>query len=73
MEIIHKFSGGIPRLVNTLCENSLISGYNRQVKRITPQIVEEAASDLRLDPIASSFNSDSNGSGKRDQVLSPFR
>jgi general secretion pathway protein A len=47
---VHEFSLGIPRLANTLCENSLISGYGRQVKQITSEIVREAASDLRLKP-----------------------
>jgi general secretion pathway protein A len=51
IEAIHKFSSGIPRLVNTLCENSLISGYGRQVKQITVEIVQEIAIDLRLNPV----------------------
>ena len=45
---VHEFSFGIPRLVNTLCENSLLSGYSRQAKQITPEIVQEVAADLRL-------------------------
>jgi general secretion pathway protein A len=46
---IHRYSKGIPRLVNTLCENSLVSGYARQAKQITEDIVKEVASDFRLD------------------------
>jgi len=46
---VYRFSRGIPRLANTLCENALISGYGRHVKHITPEIVEEIAIDLRLD------------------------
>jgi len=49
---VHQFSRGIPRLINTLCENSLISGYSRLAKQITPEIVLEAAADLRLDHVA---------------------
>lgn len=45
---VHKYSHGIPRLANILCENSLITGYGRQTKRITPAIVAEVAADLRL-------------------------
>ena len=51
IEAIHNFSCGIPRLVNTLCENSLISGYGRQAKQITVEIVREIATDLRLNPV----------------------
>jgi general secretion pathway protein A len=48
IEAVFAFSGGIPRLANTLCENSLISGYGKQAKHITPDIVQEVAIDLRL-------------------------
>jgi general secretion pathway protein A len=46
---IHKYSRGIPRLINTLCENSLVSGYARQSKEIGENIVKEVAADFRLD------------------------
>jgi general secretion pathway protein A len=49
IETIYLVSKGIPRLVNTLCENSLMLGYGLQVKQITPAIVREVATDFRLD------------------------
>jgi general secretion pathway protein A len=49
VEAIYAVSGGIPRLVNTLCENSLMLGYGLQVDQITPAIVREVAADFRLD------------------------
>jgi len=48
IEAIHRFSQGIPRLANTLCENSLVAGYGQQAKNITPEIVQGVAADLRL-------------------------
>ena len=45
---VHRHSRGIPRLINTVCENSLINGYARQVTRITPEMIDEVAADLRL-------------------------
>jgi general secretion pathway protein A len=48
IQVIYDYSGGIPRLANTLCENSLITGYAKQVTPITPEIVRECALDLRL-------------------------
>jgi general secretion pathway protein A len=51
IEAVHKFSGGIPRLVNTLCENALISGYGRQAKQITAELIAEVAADLRLNVV----------------------
>jgi len=46
---VHRYSRGIPRLINTICENCLISGYSRQSKQITPNIVEEVVCDLCLE------------------------
>ena len=45
---IHRHSNGIPRLINTLCENALIAGYGRQLQVITPDIIDEIARDMRL-------------------------
>src|SRR5579864_928330 len=49
IEAVQRFSRGIPRLINTLCENALISGYARQAKQVTPEIIQEVATDFRLD------------------------
>ena len=45
---IFQHSKGIPRLINTICENALLSGYGRRDAVITPETVDEVASDLRL-------------------------
>ena len=45
---VRRHSRGIPRLINTLCENALIQGYAAQAKRITPEIVKAVAADFRL-------------------------
>jgi general secretion pathway protein A len=39
---ITEYSGGIPRLINTLCDHCLLVGYADQIRRINPTIVEEA-------------------------------
>jgi general secretion pathway protein A len=49
---IYRHSGGVPRLINTVCENALIIAYGKQVRIITPAIVEEAAQDLRLEVVS---------------------
>jgi general secretion pathway protein A len=45
---IHQYSSGIPRLINTLCENSLIVAFAKQAASVTPDMVDEVAKDLRL-------------------------
>jgi len=46
--VIYRYSRGIPRLINTVCENALIIAYARQARLVTPDIIEEVASDFRL-------------------------
>lgn len=45
---IYHYSQGIPRLVNTLCENSLIGTYAQHARAVSVQIVEEIAAEFRL-------------------------
>src|ERR1700681_4854419 len=37
---VHRHSRGIPRLINTVCENALITAYARQARSVTPDIIE---------------------------------
>jgi type II secretory pathway predicted ATPase ExeA len=45
-ERIFEISTGIPRLVNIVCDNSLVIGYALGKKRIGADVVNEAAADL---------------------------
>lgn len=45
---VHRHSKGLPRLVNTLCENALIHGYARQLETIPVEVIQEIAVDFRL-------------------------
>jgi general secretion pathway protein A len=49
LELIHRYSRGIPRLINLTCENSLILAYVEQVRQVTPAIVESVAVELELE------------------------
>ena len=46
---VHKLSGGIPRLVNLICDRALLAGYVRNTRRITAGMVREAASEVAGD------------------------
>src|SRR5579864_7346649 len=48
---IHRQARGVPRLINTLCENALIQGYANQTASITSEMVEEIATDFRLNVV----------------------
>ena len=45
---IYQRSGGIPRLINILCDNSLLTGYALDQKTVDDKSVGEAARDLSL-------------------------
>jgi len=47
---VYAYSRGFPRLINTICENSLIGAYAKQMHSVTPNIVEDVASEFRLEP-----------------------
>src|SRR5579863_5172969 len=45
---VHRHTRGFPRLINTVCENALITAYARQSQSVTPDIIEDIAADFRL-------------------------
>lgn len=45
---IYLKSGGIPRLINILCDNALLNGYALDQKRVNERSVKEVAKDLYL-------------------------
>jgi general secretion pathway protein A len=49
LALIHQFSRGYPRLINTICENALITGYARQMPTVSGDIIRQVAEDFRLD------------------------
>jgi general secretion pathway protein A len=53
---VYFHSRGIPRLINTICENTLISTYARHMRTATPAIIDEVAADFRLDVMHPSRN-----------------
>lgn len=48
IELIHEYTQGIPRLVNVLCDQSLLLGFSLQSPIVTESIVTEVAYELEL-------------------------
>ncbi len=46
--MIHRYASGIPRVVNLLCEHSMVSAFVDQQKVIVPAVVDAVARDLDL-------------------------
>lgn len=47
-EAVHQFAGGLPRLINVICDNAMINAYALDKKEIGPAFVQEVAEDLSL-------------------------
>lgn len=45
---IYAFAGGVPRLVNTICDNCLFEAYLRKLDRVDTEVVRSVAGDLGL-------------------------
>jgi type II secretory pathway predicted ATPase ExeA len=50
LALVHRISGGIPRLINLLCDRALLAGFSLKANRITPDMVQHAATSLELQP-----------------------
>lgn len=47
---LYRFSGGLPRVINVLCDNALLSGFARDQPDIDHRTIQRAAQDLCLSP-----------------------
>ncbi len=57
LDLIHRRASGIPRLVNLLCDRSLLAAYSGRTNRVSADLVLQAAESLELaDPKRSRFN-----------------
>lgn len=47
MRLVYRYSGGIPRLINNICDRALFIGYGDNQNQINNQIVRKAVRDVR--------------------------
>jgi type II secretory pathway predicted ATPase ExeA len=45
---VHTYSGGIPRLVNIMCDNGLLSAYAQRKERVEAGMIDEIAQELEI-------------------------
>jgi type II secretory pathway predicted ATPase ExeA len=48
VEKIHRLSGGIPRLINLICDRALLAGFAERSNRISAEMVDQAAGSLEV-------------------------
>lgn len=59
LAIIHKVSGGVPRLINTICDNALFEVFMRRGSEVTAEIINNVAEDLGLVTVGLTMATDS--------------
>jgi len=50
IESLYEFSGGVPRLINVVCDQALLMGYLRETRKIDESIVREIAAEFSFAP-----------------------
>jgi general secretion pathway protein A len=51
LDTVHLYSVGIPRVINLLCEHSLVNAFVDHERPIQPKTVEEVAREFQLDEV----------------------
>jgi len=64
IEALHRYSRGIPRVINMLCEHALISAFVDQKRPVQAPTIDEVAREFdlhQIDPIAQPVNPEPTG------------
>ncbi len=48
LDKIHEYSQGIPRIINNLCENSMVNAFASEQRPVTGEMITQVATDFRL-------------------------
>jgi type II secretory pathway predicted ATPase ExeA len=73
--LVHARAGGVPRLINQLCDNSLVYAYADQLKKIDTQVVQRVLQDRGKRGAMPLFgaNAAQRARARRRTALSPER
>lgn len=52
ISIVHKYTGGVPRLINTLCDTALVCAFAEGVTQVDQALLEAAIEELQWQPYA---------------------
>ena len=78
-EKIFEYSRGIPRIINNLCENSMVNAFAREQRPVTGDMITEVAADFRLitqampEEVPAALMAGDNGDGNDGLLRSLFR
>ena len=46
MAVLFRLTGGVPRLINLVCQHSLLAAYAAGTQRVTPKLIKQAAKEI---------------------------
>ena len=70
IDALHFYSRGIPRVINLLCEHSLINAYVDDIQPVPADIVDEVARDFQFDDVKRPVTRADFGEATADQSIS---
>ncbi len=51
VDVVFQLSGGIPRLINLVCDSALLAGFARGDRQLNAELVQDSVRDLELETI----------------------
>ena len=69
LDAVHEYSGGIPRVINTICELALVYGYARQLDHLDAETIKSVVRDRNRGGIT--LQSSSGVSAKSATLVKP--
>lgn len=51
LNMLHRLSGGVPRLINLLCDRALLAAYSSQQWDVSPKLLQSAAREVQGDVV----------------------
>lgn len=70
-DVIFRFSGGVPRLINLICDFLLLSAFVEETRDINLELVEDAVNELSFEPPVSQNSGFDKATSIQQPILSP--
>ena len=68
LDLVFKYSGGIPRIINLICDSALLSSYVYDTKKITEKIIEEVVKERDFNRSAEDYE---EGPSSQETLCAP--
>lgn len=73
LENVYRYSKGIPRVINLLCEHALISGFVDQIRPVPAETIDNVAREFELDEASPTVEAQATASGENVSLIEALR